>query len=414
MAKPSVYNQISAKQVSGEHMLPSPRHFNPGLLRYKGRLWCCYRFHLGREHASRCATALVPIDRATMKPTAPSQHLNLPAVVGDEHFEDARLFMFKGQPHISYTQMTGYRPGVDYKCVVKYARLKLNGNRWLIDEVFYPQYGRNHGGAKEKNWVFFEHNGGLYVIYEDTPRRVILRLEGDRVVEEFVSESAAWPWGTIRGGTPPVPFGDGQMLAVFHSSLPTETAPHYVRYYGAAYTFEAKPPFRITSISHRPLMAGSEADGHGADPRYAAGWKPFVVFPCGLVPPVEGADDQSFLVSLGVNDWQCAVGRLTRDQLCLGAPDRSDAPMRYFATPNGSMPARMMNSSGSSTWIKWEIPNAERRGASVAPGLYATNDGREAEALGDMPRAEEIAEAQYRAMGGRMAIPRKTEPLVFA
>lgn len=412
--KPSIYTQLEAAQVSGEHMLPSPRHFNPGMLRFKGRLWLCYRFHLGREHGSRCATALVPIDRSTMKPSAPSQHLNLPAVVGDEHFEDARLFLYKGQPHLSFTQMTGYRPGVDYKCVMKYARLKLNGNRWLIEEVFYPQYGRNHGDSKEKNWVFFEHAGALYVVYEDAPRRVVLRIEGDRVVEELVSDAASWPWGAMRGGSPPVLGPDGQFMAVFHSSLPTETAPHFVRYYGAAYTFEAKPPFRITAISHKPIMAGSEADGHGADPRFSAGWKPFVVFPCGLVPPVEGADDPSWLVSLGVNDWQCAVGRLKREQLHLGAPDRSDAPMRFFATPNGSMAARMITATGGATWLKWEIPAAEHRGASVAPGLYATQDGLEAEALGDMPRAEEITEAQYKAMGGRMAIPAKTERMVFA
>lgn len=408
MPKPSVYHQIDAVQIPpGPFMKPSPRHWNCGLLRYKGRLWMCYRYHLGREHGSRSATALVPLDKATLQPTAPSQHLNLPATEGDEHFEDARLFMFNGQPHISYVQMTGYRPGVNYSCVIKYARLKLNGNRWIIEDVFHPKYGRNGGGSKEKNWSFFEYAGGLYAIYQDHPTRQIIRLDGERVVEVFESEAAQWPWGIIRGGAPPVPYGDGKMFTVFHSSIATEEAPHFVRYYGGAYVFEAKPPFRLLSVCDKPLMAGSEADGHGIDPRYSEGWKPYVVFPCGCVP-----DGNDWLVSLGVNDWQCAVGRLKPGQINLVSPDRSDVPVRYFMTLNGSLPAKMVTADGAPTYLQWEIPAPNLRGMAPA-GYFATVDGREAEALSDMPRCEEITEAQYRAAGGRMSIPPRLALPVF-
>lgn len=409
MAKPSIYSQIEAVQVPpGPFMKPSPRHWNPGLLRYKGRLWMSVRYHLGVEHASRCATALVPLDKATLQPTAPAQHLNLPGIVGDEHFEDARLFMFNGAPHISYTQMTGYRPGVDYSCHIRYARLKLNGNRWLIEEVFHPQYGRNGGSGKEKNWAFFEHAGALHAVYSDQPKRIVIRLDGSRVVDQYESEPAIWPWGTIRGGAPPIPFETGKMMAIFHSSIPTEEAPHFVRYYGAAYVFEAKPPFRLLAVSSKPLMAGSEADGHGIDPRFSAGWKPFVVFPCGCVP-----DGENFLVSLGVNDWQCAVGKLTPQQLQLISPDRSDAPNRYFRTLNGSLPAKMLSADGQPAYLQWEIPRPNLRG--MAPeGVFATSDGREAEALEAASRSEEITEEQYRAAGGRMQITERIKLPQFA
>lgn len=391
MPKPSIYAQIPAVQVPpGPFMPASPRHWNMGLLRYKGRLWGSVRYHLPREHASRCAVALVPIDKATFQPTALFQHLNLPTVVGDEHFEDARLFMFNGQPHLSFTQMTGYQPGVDYACIMKYARLKLLGNRWLIEEVFWPKFGANNGSKKEKNWAFFEHDKALHCVYSDGPNRKVIRLEGEKVVAEYDSPAATWPWGVIRGGAPPVLMADGQWLAVFHSSLATEEAPHFVRYYGGAYTFEAKPPFRITAISSRPIIAGSEADGHGMDPRYAAGWKPFVVFPCGCVP-----DGDDFLVSMGVNDWQCAVGRVTPAHLRLISPDHSDAPLRCFMTPNGSRPAKLTAADGQPRWIAWEVPSTDRRGAMAAPGYYATREGREAEALEESPRVEEISEEVY-------------------
>jgi hypothetical protein len=413
MPKPSIYRQLEAVQVPpGPNMKPSPRHWNCGLLRYKGRLWLAYRYHLGREHGSRCATALVPLDKTTFQPSAPSQHLNLPGVVGDEHFEDARLFMFNGAPHISYTQMTGYKPGADYSCVMKYARLKLNGNRWIIEEVFHPKFGRNNGSSKEKNWAFFESDGALHAIYQDAPTRKIIRLDGERVVEEFDSAPAEWPWGVIRGGTPPIPYGptmgaDGSvkhLIAIFHSSVATEEPPHFVRYFGAAYVFEAKAPFKLVSVSHKPIMAGSEADGHGLDPRYSEGWKPFVVFPCGIV-----ADGDNWLVSLGVNDWQCAVGKITPQQLGLVSPDRSDAPTRYFSNPNGTLPAKLVGIDGHPVYLQWEIPVSNLRG--MAPwGYYATTDGREAEAIEQHPRTVEITEAEYRGAGGKMVPPKIVVP----
>lgn len=398
MPKASIYKQIEAVRVQpGPFMKPSPRLWNPGFLHYKGRLWMAYRFHLGVEHGSRSAQAFVPLDRATFQPSAPSQHLNLPAIFGDEHFEDARLFIFKGQPHISYTHMTGYTPGTDYDCTIRYARLKLNGNRWLIEEEFWPKYGNNHGSGKEKNWAFFEYDGALHVVYCDQPTRKIIRLDGDRVVEEYESEAALWPWGLIRGGTPPIPYGTGKMIALFHSLTLGEPAPNYARYYAAAYVCEAKPPFKLLAVSHKPIMSGSEAEGHGIDPRYPKGWKPFVAFPCGMVP-----DGKNWLVSLGVNDWQCAIGRITPDQLNLISPDRSDAPVRYFRTVNGSNPAKMITTSGLPTWLQWEIPSPNLRGITPT-GYFATQDGREAEVLADAPLCEEIGAEQYRTAGGRMA-----------
>ncbi len=391
MPKPSVYEQLHAVQVKpGPFTPPSPRHWNPGLLRYKGRLWLAMRYHLGKEHASRCATCMIPLDKSTFQPTALFQHLNLPATVGDEHFEDARLFMFKGQPHISYTQMTGYKPGVNYSCHIRYARLKLLGNRWLIEEEFWPQYGRNNGNSKEKNWVFFEHDGALHCLYQDDPSHRVIRLDGDKVTAEWDIEAPKWFWGQIRGGASPIPFGEGKFLHIFHSSLPTEIAPHYVRYYAGAYVFEAKPPFRITGITPKPIVAGSEADGHGYDPRYAEGWKPFIPFPCGVVD-----DGDDLLVSMGVNDWQCAVGRVPREGLQFVAPDGSQSVMRYFMTMNGSLQAKTIDANGQPKWIPWVIPQSDRRGAMAPPGFYATSDPREAEAMEETPRVQEITPAEY-------------------
>lgn len=391
MPKPSVYKQIDAVQVTGRDMKPSPRCWNPGMIRYKGRLWMCYRYHLGREHASRCATALVPLDKKTFQPTAPSQHLNLPAVVGDEHFEDARLFFFKGEPHISYNVMSGYQPGKDYSCSIRYARLKLSGNRWLVEQTFWPTYGQNNGYAKEKNWCFFDYNGELYCVYKDTGKHTVIKLEGEKVIDAYETPAPMWPWGTVRGGSPPVPFGEGKFLCIFHSSVPTEEAPHYVRYFGAAYVMEAKPPFKITLISPKPILSGSEADGHGPDPRYSAGWKPFVPFPCGCVP-----DGDDYLLSFGVNDWQCAVGRLRAGDLKFTSADGSESETRYFRTINGSRAVNYVGPDGHMTYIHWENPPRDLRFVVAAPaGFLQTTDPRLGEDLSEISGVEEITREKY-------------------
>ncbi len=385
--KPSIYRQIKAVPVVGREMKDSPRCWNNGLLRHKGKLWMCYRFHL-KEASGRCATAIVELDPVSFQPRGTSQHLALSGPTGSEHHEDARLFMFKGEPHLSYTEMRGYRPGVDYTCVIRYAKLKLRGNRWQIVEVFQPRYASNDGRGKEKNWVFFETDGKLYAVYSTGPQHVVIELEGERVKNTYSSPGAAWSWGHLRGGTPPILQNDGTFLSIFHSSLPGEEPPHFVRYYAGAYTFESKPPFAPIRISTRPIMAGSEEDGHKVDPRYVAGWKPYVVFPCGLV-----VDDSRLLVSFGVNDWQCALGTLTIDQLYLASSDGSELEPRYFRSENGSVPVRIMDVEQRPKFMDWTVPRASCTGA--APGFMSCDDPREAQEVAELPGVSEISREEY-------------------
>ncbi len=384
--KPSVFSQVEATAISPRGLLPSPRHWNAGLLRHEGRLWLSYRFHRMNSHG-RCGTALVELNEK-LEPIGRSHHLKFKADTGTEHYEDARLFMFRGEPHISYTMMQGYRPGVDYTCVMKYARLEYAHGHWKVIDEWRPIYGQNNGIGKEKNWMFFEHDEDLYAIYSGAPEHVVLKIDGEKVIGEHRSVGPEWHWGAVRGGTPPVLCGD-RYLSIFHSSLPTETPPHYVRYYAAAYTFEAKPPFRALEISEFPLMSGSEEDGHRVDPRYVEGWKPYVVFPCGLV-----RDESSWLVSLGINDWQSAVARITDKQLQLGAADGSTFRPQYFRVQNGSMPVQFADQSGSQQFLHWEIFKSGRNGMPGVGYLKALSP-REAMEVIEHPGVERIEEPVY-------------------
>ena len=70
-----------------------------------------------------------------------------------------------------------------------------------------------------------------------------------------------------------------------------------------AYAFEAKPPFKITRMTKKPILSGSQEDP----------WQeglPLVVFPCGAV-----LQSNKFLVTMGVNDYVSSWIEIPLDDL---------------------------------------------------------------------------------------------------
>lgn len=369
----------------------SPRCWNPGLLRYRDRLWLGYRYHRADTKDARCSIAICEIDDIG-NPTSDSQRLELSDPTGTGHQEDCRFFLFRGEPYVSYTDMVGYQPNVDYTCVMKYARLKLTGKRWSVVEEWKPKYGDNTGFRKEKNWVFFEHANELFCVYKPDPEHIVLRMKDGVVMEEFKTKGPAWQWGTLRGGTSPVDLGDGRMLAILHSSAPVEESgekKHYVRYYGAGYIFEKKPPFRVLEMAETPVVSGSEDHGHVPDPRNAKAWKPFVAFPGGLV-----RDGDKWLAAFGINDWSCAVGRFTTAQLKLGSPDGSSFRPRYFKVPNGTMAVKYIDSNYKPVFLHWTAIKSGR-GCAAGCGYMKAVQPREAVEASEWPSVIEVTADEY-------------------
>jgi len=364
------------------------------MVEFEGRLMMAYRYHRTPDDP-RSAIALVELSRTTYQPIAKSEPLELEQIMGDEHQEDPRLFVFDKRLHISYTEMTNYLPGEDYNCVIKYAELKRSKGRWKIGFTWQPDYGENHNSSKEKNWVFFEQDNRLFCIYCSSPRHTVIELQGGKVVEEYTTPAPAWPWGIIRGGAPPIKIG-GKMVHVFHSSLPTEIPPHYVRYYAGLYTFEARPPFAPINISRRPLMVGSEMDGHRQDPRYAKGWKPFVVFPCGVFYD-GGLDKEAALrVSLGVNDWHIAIAPIKWSGIEMIDADGASRQPRYFRSHRGNYPEPITSigpSGAAQNYIQFEVP--ERKYGTPPIGYFECRDEQVADELAEIKHIEEISEETY-------------------
>jgi len=400
-------------------LVPSPRNYNASILDYEGRRLMAYRSHR-MDQGGRCGIVVCEFTGEGAKAWEAERNtwLNLPEQVASVmvHHEDPRLFIYRGRLHVAFTETQFHGTVRPYTCVMKYARLKETkvrqgkAARWEVERVFWPRYGQNDGSHQEKNWQFFQHGLILHVIYQAEPHIVLeLGADGESVVAVTTTERGGvkWPWGTIRGGTPPIRIESegpwaGHMLTVFHSATPYPIAPFWRRYYAGAYVFEAFPPFRIVAISQRPILAGSEQDGHAHDPRNIDSWKPFVVFPSGIIrkgPKTKGPRDQGtgWYVSYGVNDYMTAIAEHT--ELFLGDPGFAGWGPKYFRTENGNTPVRIfMQEDRPPQWIRWEQTRDGTR-AGCNPGILAVSDPRLALHLQEEAAAvEEISGEQYRAL----------------
>lgn len=116
----------------------------------------------------------------------------------------------------------------------------------------------------EKNWAPFVYadplgKSRLLAEYQLTPRKVIEipQVVGEEIAHVILPRDVAYfdplwgrSWGEMRGGTPSLKIGD-EYLGFFHSSFKCNDNVWYVM---GAYTFEAAPPFRLTSISPYPIL----------------------------------------------------------------------------------------------------------------------------------------------------------------
>jgi predicted GH43/DUF377 family glycosyl hydrolase len=174
----------------------------------------------------------------------------------------------------------------------------------------------------EKNWPPFEYveNDGkskIYFEYNIVPHQIFKLSDpkrDDLTHLKFANtpafEDIFWPqiWGKPKGGTPCQKI-DGQYLSFFHSCFMDKD--DVMWYVMAAYTFEDKPPFRITSVSNYPLLF----DGIYDSPimNTAMGWKR-IVFPGGFV--MENADDRELIhLAMGENDSSVKIVTLDKKAL---------------------------------------------------------------------------------------------------
>ncbi len=260
--------------------------YNNSIIRDEGCMIMAYRYHDGNTLATRLAIAQVGFDGKVLS----NRTLEFPD--GGTSVEDPKLFHYKDSIWFSWVESSWPRHPIT--SVVRYG--KLEGNKPVLIQQVEPIKPK----VMEKNHVLFSIGSSLFCIYESEPEQLIYELKDGKVVSEHRSPSPTWAYGPVRGGTPPIQYR-GKLLRLFHSGVDNEFQGWRRRYFMGALLMDPEPPFKVTAMSKKPLLYGSEISDLPVSSR-PPHFKPRVVFPGGCVQ-----HGNTLLVAAGVNDSEVAI-----------------------------------------------------------------------------------------------------------
>ncbi len=156
-------------------------------------------------------------------------------------FEDPRLFLYRGEPWI-ISCFRGKNLDDDLEC----------GHKLIIFPMKSPSsvvvLKYSEGGIWEKNWLPFENNKKLYVVYSFSPH-VILEMDVStgncrKAFSTPVTNKPNFKFYGIGGGSPPVLISNKFYISAAH----TRAANPLVRK-NFFYLFDSSPPFAVHAVS---------------------------------------------------------------------------------------------------------------------------------------------------------------------
>lgn len=161
--------------------------------------------------------------------------------------EDARFFQSEGRSFLIFNDVAS-----SLQRTIRIGAIDLKKKR--LEYITTPHF---QSSKMEKNWTPFSHQGDIHFLYTINPQKILSlpdpcqsRLQPSPTTPDLPLNWTA-KWGPLRGGTPALII-DGEYLSFFHSSF--EDHKGVVWYVMGAYTFAARPPFKMTRISPHPIL----------------------------------------------------------------------------------------------------------------------------------------------------------------
>jgi predicted GH43/DUF377 family glycosyl hydrolase len=288
-----------------------PTAFNPSMIRWNDAILFSFRI---RDPITDRADAfgLIVLDENFNRISDP-QILKIPknAQFQDNWIQDPRLVECNNEIYMAFNDIT-LLPDGTYNRRMFYTKLYWNGNKFFAESpeclLFFENENPNR---QEKNWVPFIYNEKLLLSYNIFPHTTIHPIPGTDWCETFSKSpfKLNWDWGVIRGGTPALRVDD-EYLAFFHSckymaTKQSNDVPMH-HYFMGAYTFSDKPPFRVTGMTAKPIVANSFYTGT----MYQT-WEPLrCVFPGGYI-----FDERFIWVCYGRQDNEMWIVKMNKNEL---------------------------------------------------------------------------------------------------
>ena len=306
---------LRTKRVSIRNVIAP---YNASIIKYKKGYLMCFRYDIPSKHTYSSHIGCVKLDAHFNQMDQEFKTID----TGFKRSEDPRIFSIGQEVYLLYSTSEFLKYFLPFPFISTVNVSKLDVNKCKLQFTTSLELNLS---LTEKNWVPFEYvdaqnHPHFYLQYSVNPHK-ILHLPDPKVnhilhstlpksdsLQLFLWENKHFGWGSLRGGTPALKIGD-EYLAFFHSCF--QDSKGLVWYNMGAYTFEAHPPFRITSISPYPILFKgiySSISLNAADPQR------YVIFPVGFV--IEEEEGKEIIhLSCGENDSSIKIITLDKAKL---------------------------------------------------------------------------------------------------
>ncbi len=288
-----------------------PNAYNPSLLPIESGFLLVFRYNPDPENQSWLSYIGVAELNLSLEPTSQPILLNTRRKNSRtfSQAEDARLFTYRNRLFLIYNDnLTVHAPYYQDRRDIFIAELsKINGTYELsvpLKLYYEPEYTYC---LWQKNWTPFEYQGQLLLSYSLNPHLIIYPnlITGACYPYYETSGTIDWPFGILRGSSSAV-LVDGEYWSFFHSSIWTgsKVSPgqEIWHYFMGAYAFASTPPFKITRITQKPIIAEEFYTLTHREKR--------VIFPGGFA--VLG---ESIYVAYGKDDCEMWIATLDKQEL---------------------------------------------------------------------------------------------------
>ncbi len=278
---------VRTVRVPSSLLAPGKGQYNCSMIDWKGRLLFVYRVGMERSKIHICE-----LDWNNYVPKSAGHVLRLEHALSTHGHEDPRIFVWKGELHVSYSGLRLKRRSMRSRDMIAQVSIlvaRLDDSLKVVD-IWLPEFADVR--PVEKNWIFFEHEGELFSIYSIAPHSILHHVNKKAYLHSQTTTNHEWIGGHLRGGTQPLLINN-KKWSFFHGAL---DLPNKTRIYSmGTYEFEPMPPFAVTRMSNAPMFLANPDE---CPPKF----RNSVVFPCGMV-----RKNDMLVVSSGIHDKWCEI-----------------------------------------------------------------------------------------------------------
>ena len=271
--------------------------FNPSIIQYNNKLFRTFR--VDNNMLSRI-TYLCEIDNNFNIISSYNIIDNNDNVV--DVYEDSRLFIYNDKLYVNFIRYYHNYNSFRNSFRVDFANI-FPGNKIKDKDIYTPNI-TNNGKAisSQKNWLFFEKNNELHIIYSLDPMMIVYKSvsrdlkKWKKIIKK---KGISWDYGEIRSSTTPIFIKKyNKYISFFHSHLKTKD--YYREYFIGVFFFDDE--YNIINYTKNPLLISTS--------EIKKSYLSKCILPYGCIEL-----NNNIILTVGVNDLESGVIELPIDTL---------------------------------------------------------------------------------------------------